>query len=77
MQQHELDPVSLFSGLVFVLVAGGYTLTHTTDLQLHWLLVVPTLLIAVGATVIAMVVRGIRGQVTADPVCADPGADVQ
>ena len=57
MKQHELDPVSLFFGLVFLFVSGGYLLSHTTDVQLRWLLVVPAGLIAVGVAILAGVVR--------------------
>ena len=57
MQRHELDPVSLFAGLVFPLVAGAYALTHTTGIHLHWLLVVPAGLILVGAVILSMAVR--------------------
>jgi hypothetical protein len=59
MQRHELDLVSLFAGMVFVAIAGGYALTHTTDLRLHWLIAVPALLLLVGAAVTAMAVRRI------------------
>jgi hypothetical protein len=59
MQRHELDTVSLFAGVVFVAIAGGYALTHTTDLRLHWLIAVPALLLLVGAAVTVMAVRRI------------------
>lgn len=57
MHRHELDPVSLFFGMALVLVAGGYTLTHTTDVRLHWLLALPALLVLIGAAVIVTVLR--------------------
>jgi len=57
MKQHELDPVSLFFGLVFVFVSGAYLLTHTTDVHLRWLLVVPAGLIALGIAVLAATLR--------------------
>jgi hypothetical protein len=57
MQRHDVDVVSLFSGLIFLLVAGGYTLTHTTDIHLRWLLAVPALLVLVGSAVVVAVVR--------------------
>jgi hypothetical protein len=59
MQRHELDLLSLFLGLVFVAIAGGYALTHTTDLRLHWLIAVPALLLLIGAAATAMAVRRI------------------
>lgn len=71
MHRHELDPVSLFSGLALVLIAGGYTLTHTTGVHLHWLLAVPTLLALIGAAVIVSVLRRMR-----QPGLADQGAGV-
>ena len=57
MKQHDLDPVSLFFGLVFVFVAGGYLLSHTTDIELRWVLVLPAGLIAVGVAILAATVR--------------------
>jgi len=57
MKQHELDPVSLFFGLVFVFVAGGYLLSHTTNVELHWVLVLPAGLIAVGVAILGATVR--------------------
>lgn len=67
MLQHELDPLSLFFGLVFVFVSGGYLLTHTTDVRLHWLLAVPAGLIVVGVAVLAAAVRRIRLAENSDP----------
>jgi hypothetical protein len=60
MHRHELDPVSLFVGVALVAVAGGYTLTHTTDVRLDWLLALPAFLVLVGAGVIVSVVRRMR-----------------
>ncbi|HVU62099.1 MAG TPA: hypothetical protein VHD58_10670 [Mycobacteriales bacterium] len=60
MKQHDLDPVSLFFGLVFVFVSGGYLLTHTTDVELHWLLVIPAGLIAAGVVILGATVRRMR-----------------
>jgi predicted Co/Zn/Cd cation transporter (cation efflux family) len=69
MQRHELDLVSLFAGLVFVAVAGGYALTHTTDLRLHWLFAVPALLVLVGAVVTTVAVRRVvAGREHAEPI---------
>jgi hypothetical protein len=66
MRQHDLDLVSLFFGLIFLLVSAGYLLTHTTDLRLHWLLAVPAGLIALGIGVLAAVVRRVRQAEQAD-----------
>jgi hypothetical protein len=60
MKQHDLDPVSLFFGLVFVFVSGAYLLTHTTDVHLQWLLAVPAALIALGIAILAYAVRRMR-----------------
>jgi hypothetical protein len=60
MHRHEFDPVSLFAGVLFAIVAAGYTLTHTTGLRLHWLLAIPVVLLVMGAAVVAVVVRRMR-----------------
>lgn len=60
MKQHELDPVSLFFGLLFLFVSGGYLLTHTTDVHLHWVVAVPAVLIAVGLAILAATVRRLQ-----------------
>jgi hypothetical protein len=57
MKRHELDPWSLVFGVAFLFVAGSYLLTHTTDLRLHWLLVVPAVLIILGVGVLGASVR--------------------
>jgi hypothetical protein len=68
MQRHELDSLSLFAGLVFVAITAGYTLSHTTGVRLHWLIVVPAFLLLVGAAVTVLAVRRI--------VAGDPTGDV-
>jgi drug/metabolite transporter superfamily protein YnfA len=76
MHRHELDIVSLFAGVGFLAIAGGYALTHTTDLRLHWLIALPALMLLIGAAVVAMAVRRIvAGRVAAGPV-ADGTGDV-
>jgi hypothetical protein len=72
MQRHELDPLSLFAGLVFAIVSGSYALTHVADVNLDWIAALPAGLVVVGATILAIVVRRLR-----PPVCAEPPADVQ
>jgi hypothetical protein len=57
MRQHDLDPVSLIFGVVFLFVSASYTLTHTTSVRLHWLLAIPTGLIIVGVAVLGFSVR--------------------
>jgi ABC-type sulfate transport system permease subunit len=57
MRRHEVDPVSVLAGLVFLLVAGGYALGHVTDVHVRWLLAVPAGMIVAGAVVVAYVAR--------------------
>ncbi|HVX69459.1 MAG TPA: hypothetical protein VHA79_07165 [Mycobacteriales bacterium] len=57
MKRHELDPWSLVFGAAFLFVAGSYLLAHTTNVRLHWLLVVPAALIIVGVGVLGASVR--------------------
>jgi len=60
MQRHDLDPVSLLFGLVFFVVSAGYVLTHSTGLRLHWPVAIPVGMLALGAVVLALVVRAMR-----------------
>jgi hypothetical protein len=55
MKQHPIDPISLVSGLAFLLVAGGYALSNTTDAHLRWLFVIPVVLIVAGAGILGTV----------------------
>jgi hypothetical protein len=64
MQRHEFDSFSLFAGVAFVAITAGYTLSHTTGVRLHWLIVVPAFLLLGGAAVTVMAVRRI---VAGDP----------
>jgi hypothetical protein len=57
MRQHDLDPWSLVFGVAFMFVSLSYLLTHTTDVRLHWLLIVPAALIVVGTGVLGASVR--------------------
>ena len=75
MRRHELDPVSLFSGLVFLLIAGGYALTHTTDTRLDWLVAVPVVLLVAGAAITLMAVRRIAAGRRQSPAASDPVSD--
>jgi hypothetical protein len=72
MQRHEFDLFSAFAGMAFLAIAAGYALTHTTDVRLHWLIVVPAFLLVVGAGVTAVAVRRI---VVGDPPIG-PAVDV-
>ncbi|HVT20713.1 MAG TPA: hypothetical protein VHE57_04935 [Mycobacteriales bacterium] len=68
MKQHELDSVSLFFGLVFLLVSGGYLITHTTDVQLHWLLALPAGLIALGVAILVETAHRVRRTDQSEPL---------
>jgi hypothetical protein len=57
MQRHELDPLSLVAGVVFVVVGGGYAIG---GLDLHWIAVLPATLIILGVLVLAAVARRSR-----------------
>ena len=68
MRRHEIEPVSVLAGLAFLLVAAGYALGQGTDVHVRWLFVVPAALIAIGATILAGVIRHIqRGEPTPQP----------
>jgi HAMP domain-containing protein len=72
MRRHDFDPVSLFAGLVFLAIAGGYAVTHTTDTRLDWLAAVPAVLLLVGAAVTVGALRRIAS--ARQPVVAMPAA---
>jgi integral membrane sensor domain MASE1 len=57
MRRHELDPLSLVFAAAFLLIAGSYAITHTTDARLHWLFVLPTALIVLGVAVLGASIR--------------------
>jgi hypothetical protein len=57
MRRHDLDPVSLVFGVVFLFVSTSYTLTHTTSVRLHWLLALPAGLIVLGVALLGLSVR--------------------
>jgi hypothetical protein len=58
--------------VVFVAIAGGYALTHTTDVRLHWLIAAPALLLLIGAAATAMALR----RILAAPEHTEPIDDV-
>jgi hypothetical protein len=60
MPQHDVDPVSLTAGLIFMLVAGGYALSHAGNVSLDWVVVLPALLVVAGAAILAAVARRMR-----------------
>ncbi|HVW82238.1 MAG TPA: hypothetical protein VHB69_15000 [Mycobacteriales bacterium] len=74
MRSHELDPWSLVFGVAFLSVSGGYLLTHTTDVHLHWLLIVPATLIVIGVAIFGAVAS--RMNATATPPDGPSEVDV-
>jgi hypothetical protein len=73
MQRHELDSFSLFAGVAFVAITAAYTLSHTTGVRLHWLLVIPAFLLLMGAAVTVTAVRRIlAGDSQADGDVSNP-----
>jgi hypothetical protein len=76
MRRHELDPVSLFSGLVFLLIAAGYALTHTTDTRLNWLVAIPVVLLVAGSAITLLAVRRIAAGRRQSTAAADPDTGV-
>jgi hypothetical protein len=67
MRQHDLDPVSLVFGVVFLFVSASYTLTHTTSVRLHWLLALPAALIIIGVAMLGISVRRMQRSVAEAP----------
>jgi uncharacterized membrane protein len=70
MARHELDLLSLLSGLFFTLVAFGFLLDAATDV---W--VVPLVLISVGVVGLAASFAAARRQPAPEPAPAGPGPD--
>jgi hypothetical protein len=68
VKRHELDPISLVFGVVFLAIPLGYLLAHTTSVHLHWVLVWPAALIVIGLAAFAIVIRRVqRGQAVPEP----------
>lgn len=57
MSRHDVDVVSLVSGLVFAAIAGGYAIVRAAhaSFDAHW--VVPSLFIGLGLMLAAVAVR--------------------
>ena len=76
MRRHEIDPISLVTGLVFVAIAVAYLVgqyTHT-DISAGWVL--PLGLIGLGlAGLTGSVRRGLRGSRPDAQPWPEPGAD--
>lgn len=60
MKRHDVDPWSLVFGTAFLIVAGSYLLSHTTDVHFRWLLALPAILIVLGLGVLASSVRRLQ-----------------
>jgi cytochrome c oxidase subunit IV len=60
VQRHDIDPVAVVAGVVFVLIAVGYAVDHAANLNLNWVLALPAGLIVVGAGILAIVARRIQ-----------------
>jgi protein-S-isoprenylcysteine O-methyltransferase Ste14 len=75
VRRHELDPLSLFAGLVFVAIAAGYAVSHTTDVRLDWLVAVPAVLLALGGAILLIAVRRMVGTRQRDGAAPAEDAD--
>jgi hypothetical protein len=64
VSRHEIDVVSLVSGLVFAAVAGAYAIVRAThaSFDAHW--VFPSLFIGLGLVLGTVAVRRIAGSAT-------------
>jgi hypothetical protein len=60
VQRHDLDLVSLVSGLVFLVLGGGWALDETADLGLTPLWAFPVALVGVGLVGLAGALNGVR-----------------
>jgi hypothetical protein len=67
MQRHELEPLSLVAGIIFVMVGGGYAIDHSGAVHLHWIALLPAGLIVVGVAILAVIARGLRTSTPAEP----------
>jgi hypothetical protein len=75
MARHELDLLSLLSGLFFTLVAFGFLLDAATDVRVEAEWVVPLVLISVGVVGLAASFAAARRQPAPEPAPAGPGPD--
>jgi hypothetical protein len=60
VRRHDLDLVSLMSGLVFLVLGAGWALDEPAGLDLHALWAVPVALVGVGLVGLAGAVNGVR-----------------
>jgi uncharacterized membrane protein HdeD (DUF308 family) len=67
VRRHEVDPLSLIVGIVFLLVAGTHLLVAATDgdVELGWL--IPAALVGFGLAGLAGALRRSRPQVVEEP----------
>jgi hypothetical protein len=62
VRRHEIDPVSLVAGLLFLIVAGVHIAARSTDTHLSVRWMVPTVLVLLGVLGLLSAVRGPHGE---------------
>lgn len=84
MRRHEIDAVSVFAGLLFLVVAGVHIVARATDTDLNLRWMVPAVLVLLGALGLLSAIRSPRpdrvvasspDQVDADKMDADDVAE--
>ena len=60
MRRHEIDAVSVFAGLLFLVVAGVHIVARATDTDLNLRWMVPAVLVVLGALGLLSAVRSPR-----------------
>ena len=84
MRRHEIDAVSVFAGLLFLIVAGVHIVARATDTDLNLRWMVPAVLVLLGAIGLLSAVRsprpdrvvaGTPDEVAADKMDADDAAE--
>ena len=84
MRRHEIDAVSVFAGLLFLVVAGVHIVARATDTDLNLRWMVPAVLVLLGALGLLSAVRsprpdrvvaGTPDEVAADKMDADDAAE--
>ena len=74
MKRHDLDPLSLVFGVMFLFAAASYLLSHATSVHPRWVPALPAALIAFGIGVLALVARRIQNEqsIQSEPRVAGP-----
>lgn len=73
MKRHDLDPVSLIAGLMFVAIAVLYGVAQLTDAHVRWLVALPIGLLVMGAAMLALTARRIRSSTAGDDTPNETG----